>query len=78
MVLREALAQAITGVFIGIPVAFVTLHLVANQLFGVNPMDVRDSAIAALALVLCITVAAFIPAYRASRVDPLVALRHNA
>ena len=78
MVLREALAQAIAGVFIGIPLAFVTQHLVANKLFGINPMDVRNSAIVALTLVLCITVAAFVPAYRASRVDPLVALRHNA
>jgi predicted permease len=78
MILSEAWAQAIAGIFIGIPLAFVTLRLVASRLFGVDPMDVQDSAIAALVLLLCITVAAFLPAYRASRVDPLVALRLNA
>ncbi len=77
MVIREALAQGIAGVLIGVPAAFIALRLVASQLFGVGPTDLRDSAIAAAVLMLCIAVAAFVPAYRASRVDPLVALRHE-
>ena len=77
MVIRDALAQGIFGVLIGIPAAFIAIRLVASQLFGVGPTDLKDSVIAAAVLLLCIAIAAFVPAYRASRVDPVIALRHE-
>ncbi len=77
MVIREALAQGFIGVAIGVPAAFAALRLVANQLYGVSPNDPKYSAGAALILLLCITIAAYLPALRASRVDPLIALRYE-
>ena len=77
MVLREALVQGLIGVAIGIPAAFATLRLLANQLYGVSPNDPKYSVAAALVLLLCMTLAAYLPAHRASRVDPLIALKYE-
>ena len=75
MVLREALFQGVVGILIGIPAAFAATQLVANQLYGVSPSDPRHAAMAALVLMLCVTIAGYVPARRASKVDPMVALR---
>jgi ABC-type antimicrobial peptide transport system permease subunit len=77
MVMREGLVQGVVGILIGIPVAFAALQLVANQLYGVSPNDPKFPAAAALVLLLCITMAGYVPAFRASRVDPLIALRYE-
>ena len=75
MVLQEALAQGVVGILIGIPAAFAATQLVASQAYGVSPTDPQHSAVAALALILCITIAGYVPARRAAKVDPMVALR---
>lgn len=77
MVVREALLQGLTGVIIGIPAAFAALRVVTNQLYGVSPNDPKYSVAAALVLLLCIAIAGYVPALRASRVDPLTALRYE-
>ena len=77
MVIREALAQGIAGILIGIPVAFAALQLVASQLYGVSPSDPLYSAVAAAVLLVCIALAGFLPARRAAQVDPLIALRYE-
>ena len=77
MVLRESLWLVAAGVAVGIPAALALNRLVAARLFAVGASDPPTIA-AAAALVLAVGLAAgLLPACRASRVDPLVALRHE-
>jgi hypothetical protein len=77
MVLREAFGQVGIGLALGIPLAIGAGHLIANQLFGVRPWDPLMLSGAALLLVLAALAAAAIPARRATRVDPMIALRYE-
>jgi len=75
MVIREAMVQGLIGILIGIPAAFAALRLVANQLYGVSPNDLKYSVAAALVLLLCIAIAGYLPSLRASRIDLVIALQ---
>jgi ABC-type antimicrobial peptide transport system permease subunit len=77
MMVRESLVQGFAGIIIGIPIALTALRLVANQLYGVSANDPTYFAEAALVLLLCLMMAGYLPARRASRVDPLLALRYE-
>ena len=77
MIIGKALLRGFAGVLLGVPAAFAALRLVGNQLFGVSPNDPEYSCAAALILLLCSVAAAAAPALRASRVDPLVALKYE-
>ncbi|HUI40476.1 MAG TPA: FtsX-like permease family protein, partial [Terriglobia bacterium] len=77
LVLRGALVQIALGLAIGIPVALAGGRVLADQLFGVKSYDPVILAAAALVLAACALVAACVPARRATRVDPMVALRHE-
>jgi ABC-type antimicrobial peptide transport system permease subunit len=77
MVMREALAQAVPGILIGIPATLAATRLIASQLYGVNPFDPRSILAAVFVLLLCIAVAGYLPARQASRIDPAVALRYE-
>jgi predicted permease len=77
MVLREAFWQVAISLTLGIPAAIGAGYLIANQLFGVAPWDPLMLSAATLLLVLATLLAAVIPARRASRVDPMVALRYE-
>jgi predicted permease len=73
--LREALLTVTIGIAIGMPVALAAVRIVRSYLFGVEPYD-AGTAISATASLLTITLlAAWIPARRAAKVDPIVALR---
>jgi len=76
-VIREALSVVTAGMLIGLGAAFWLNRLIASQLFGLTANDPATVFAAALILVLVATVAAYVPARRASRVDPLIALRHE-
>ena len=56
---------------IGIPIAFAFTQAIASQLYGVSPWDPRYAASAALVLVACLAAAAYLPARRASQIDPI-------
>ena len=75
--LRRALAWTAAGVVLGIPLALTASRTAESLLFGLNPMDMVTLAAAAALMLLLGALAAFIPARRASRVDPLVALRYE-
>ena len=74
-VLREALMLALLGATLGIVVAIPSARLLRSQLFGVGPGDPMTFAAVTIGLVAVAVVAAFSPAWRATRVDPVVALR---
>ena len=77
MILRQSGKTAALGIAIGLAAAFALTRLMAGLLFGVNPLDpLTFSAVVALLLAVQL-LASSIPARRASRVDPLIALRHE-
>jgi ABC-type antimicrobial peptide transport system permease subunit len=73
--LRQVAWLAITGVAIGVPFVLATGHLVGALLFGVLPNDTILLAASALVMVLVSMGSCLVPALRAARLDPLVALR---
>lgn len=77
MVLGQATATAAVGVVIGIAGALALTRWMQSQLFGVSPTDPPTFAAVALLLLLVSLAACYFPARRATRVDPLVALRYE-
>ena len=77
MVLRQGLGLAIAGAAVGLVCALILSHLMAGLLYGVRPTDPVTFAGVALLLIGVALLASYIPARRAIRVDPLVALRHE-
>jgi predicted permease len=75
LVLRDALAMVVCGIGIGLPVIWALGRLVESQLYDVKPFDPAVNAIAMLALCSAGLGAAFVPARRASGVNPTDALR---
>ena len=77
MVLRQGIVIVGIGVVIGIVLAGVLSRLVSNLLFGVTGFDLPTYAIASVILAVAALFACCVPARRAMRVDPMVALRHE-
>jgi predicted permease len=89
LALGELPAQVLRGIFgetawvvgaglaIGIPVSMLLARLMASLMYGVSPKDVWAPMIAACVLAVVGLAASFIPAYRASRINPLEALRYE-
>jgi predicted permease len=77
MILREVFTMAVIGLAIGIPIAMVTTKFVKAFLFEMQPNDPWSLAGAAVVLSLSAVAAGFGPAWRASRIDPWRALRHE-
>jgi predicted permease len=77
MVMREGLILALVGIAIGLPAALAGNRLVSKMLFGLSPVDPFSTAGAAIVLLAFSLLACYIPALRASKVDPMVALRYE-
>jgi ABC-type antimicrobial peptide transport system permease subunit len=75
MILRESLLLLAIGVALGLPLTLAASRLIKQQLFGLSALDPMSYALA-IAVVSGMTIlAAWLPARRAARVDPMVALR---
>jgi predicted permease len=74
-VLREVLALVLMGLALGVPCALAASRLLASMLFGLSPHDLPTLAGVALLLVVVALVAGYLPARRASHIDPMTAVR---
>jgi predicted permease len=77
MVLREVLALAAGGLAAGVATCFALGRIIANQLFGLKPGDPGTMIAASFALAMVAALSAYVPARRATKVDPMVALRYE-
>jgi putative ABC transport system permease protein len=76
-VLSGGIVLTLAGVAIGIAGSFALTHLISNMLFGVRATDPMTFALAPFALVCVAVIASYIPARRAAKVNPTVALRNE-
>src|SRR5208337_5488147 len=74
-VLRDVLALALFGIALGIPCALAASRLIASMLFGLSSHDLPTVAAVSLLLLVVALFAGYLPARRASRIDPMVAVR---
>jgi predicted permease len=75
MVMRESMLLVVIGVIIGLGAALATTRFVSSLLYGLEPNDSATIALAALVMIAVAAVAGYLPARKASRVDPISALR---
>lgn len=77
MIVRQSLVPVSLGLAVGLAVALGGSRYLESMLFGIQPRDWLSFALAAIFLLLTALVATLLPARRAARVDPMVALRHE-
>jgi predicted permease len=77
MIMRETLSLVVLGIAIGISAAFGASRLIASELYGLRANDPATMFIASLMLVGVAALAGYLPARRAMRIDPMVALRNE-
>jgi predicted permease len=77
MVVKQGMRLALIGVFLGVAVALALTRLMASLLYGVKPWDPAALVSVALLLSVVALLATYFPARRASRVDPMIALRYE-
>ena len=77
LVFRYGLKMTVAGIALGLGISLLLKPLIASQLFGIKGFDAASFALASLLLAMTALMAIFVPANRAMRVDPMVALRHE-
>jgi len=75
MILRETALLLCAGLLLGLPLSYPASRAISSQLFGLGAGDIFSFIIAVAMLAAVMALAGFLPARRASRVDPIVALR---
>ena len=77
MVLRKGITLVTAGILIGLAISFAVTRLLSSELFGVSPNDPWTFSVVVAVVIAVGAAACFLPARRASRVDPLIALRYE-
>jgi predicted permease len=77
MVLREVAIMAFAGILVGLPIAIGLSRFVQSQLYGLSPTDPATLGVAAAVLCTVALLAGYVPARRATRIDPMLALRYE-
>ena len=77
MVLRDVLTLAVAGLAIGVPMALGASRVIESLLFGVKPGDLWSLGSALGILLGAALAAGYLPARKASKTDPMVAVRHE-
>jgi len=77
LIIRNGMMLVILGVVLGLAGALALTRLMATLLFGVTPTDTLTIGVVSFVLIVVALLACFIPARRATKVDPLVALRYE-
>jgi ABC-type antimicrobial peptide transport system permease subunit len=76
-VLRETIWLVSGGIALGIPIVLVSRRLIENMLYGLHGSELASLLLSVLLLLAVAVVAGLLPAQRASKVDPMVALRYE-
>jgi ABC-type antimicrobial peptide transport system permease subunit len=77
IVLEGSLILVAVGIAIGLPAALGAMRVIAARLYGVSALDPATITGSVALMIAVAALAGFLPAYRASRVDPMVALRYK-
>jgi len=77
MVLRETAVLIAIGLLAGVPASLASARLIQSKLFGLKPADPVTLALAVGIMIAVAVISGYLPARRASRVDPLIALRYE-
>ena len=77
MVMRDVMWLVAIGVAVGVPASLALMRAVQSQLYGLSTHDPLTLTLATVGLALIASAAGFLPAFRASRLDPMTALRYE-
>ncbi len=77
LILQHGMLVSLLGVFVGVAASFGLTRVMASLLFGVTPTDASIFVTVAFGILAIGTIATYLPAWRATRVDPLIALRYE-
>jgi putative ABC transport system permease protein len=77
LILRESGTLTLSGMAAGLILAALSARIVANSIYGISPLDPLTYGAVGLVLVAVALAASYVPAHRATKVDPMVALRYE-
>jgi ABC-type antimicrobial peptide transport system permease subunit len=77
LILREAVLLTLAGIAVGLPCTLAATRLIVHMIFGLSPADPVTLASASLTMLLVGTLAGYLPAFKAMKMNPVTALRHD-